>query len=118
MNTPVRVLDLYSCQGGATAGYVLAGCRVIGGVDIVYQDRYCGEMFYEHDAIQFILDYAEWIIENADMVHSSPPCQYDSKTQRIMDREHPDLIEPTREALKALGLPYVLENVGTRYRSL
>ena len=29
-----------------------------------------------------------------------------------MGREHPDLIDPTREALQATGRPYIIENVG------
>jgi DNA (cytosine-5)-methyltransferase 1 len=104
------VLDLYCCQGGATAGYQTAGYKVIG-VDLDDQPRYIGDDFHRADAIGFLTVHRDWIRANIAFVHASPPCQLDSDCQRIMDREHPDLIEPTREALDELGLPYVIENV-------
>jgi DNA (cytosine-5)-methyltransferase 1 len=109
--TKPLLLDLYCCQGGATAGYQAAGFRVIG-VDVDDQPRYCGDEFHRADAIGFLTVYAEWIRREVTLVHASPPCQFDSDCQRIMDNEHPDLIEPTRQALEDLGVPYVIENVG------
>lgn len=105
------VLDLYCCQGGATAGYQNAGYRVVG-VDLDDQPRYIGDEFWQSDAISFLTVHADWIRREVAFVHASPPCQLDSDCQRIMDREHPDLIGPTRDALDALGVPYVIENVG------
>jgi DNA (cytosine-5)-methyltransferase 1 len=104
------VLDLYCCQGGATAGYQAAGFRVIG-VDLDDQPRYCGDEFWQADAIGFLTVHAEWIRREITFVHASPPCQHDSECQRIMANDHPDLIEPTRNALDYIGVPYVIENV-------
>lgn len=105
------VLDLYCCQGGATKGYQTAGYRVVG-VDLEDQPRYIGDEFWQSDAISFLTVHRDWILGNVTFIHASPPCQFDSDCQRIQGREHPDLIEPTREALEDLGLPYVIENVG------
>lgn len=47
-------------------------------------------------------------------IHASPPCQaYSIATTGTPGARsrHPRLIEPTREALQATGLPYVIENV-------
>lgn len=46
-------------------------------------------------------------------IHASPPCQRFSTMTAKWGRqeEHPDLIEPVREALRELGVPYVIENV-------
>lgn len=109
----MNLLDLYCCQGGATWGYGLAGYTVTG-VDKDPQPRYLetGAAFHQADAVQFVYDRLTWIQETFDFIHASPPCQFDSDCQRIRDNEHPDLIEPTREALEATGLPYVIENVG------
>jgi DNA (cytosine-5)-methyltransferase 1 len=106
-----RVLDLYSCQGGATRGYQNVGFLAYG-VDKDPQSKYCGEGFSAADAIEYVLRNLEWIRQVFHFIHASPPCQFDSDCQRIMDNDHPDLIEPTREALEATGLPYVMENVG------
>ena len=109
----LRGLDLYCCQGGATKGYDDAGFDM-DGVDIDPQPRYqeINQRFHQADAIQFVYDRLDWIRAEFDFIHASPPCQFDSDCQRIRDNEHPDLIEPTREALEATGLPYVIENVG------
>ena len=106
----MKLLDLFSCQGGATRGYQAAGFHVTG-VDIDPQPRYIGDAFHQADAVQFVLDRLAWIQETFDFIHASPPCQFDSDCQRIRSNEHPDLIEPTREALELTGLPYVMENV-------
>lgn len=101
-----KLLDAYCCQGGATRGYEAAGFEVTG-VDKDWQPRYPAE-FVRADAVEFIREHgAEY-----DLIHASPPCQFDSDCQRIMGREHPDLIGPTREALEATGRPWVIENVG------
>ncbi|MER8004805.1 SAM-dependent methyltransferase [Streptomyces sp. NPDC094149] len=103
-----RLLDLYCCQGGATKGYQDAG-YIVTGVDLAPQPRYVklNPDFHQGDAIEFLLAHGS----EFDFIHASPPCQLDSDCQRIMDREHPDLIGPTREALEAVGVPYVIENV-------
>ncbi|WP_405149498.1 hypothetical protein OG589_14730 [Sphaerisporangium sp. NBC_01403] len=105
-----RMLDLYCCQGGATRGYQLAGFHVTG-VDIDPQPRYCGEQFIQADAIDFLRTRRDWIRETFTMAGASPPCQRYTRAWKIQQREHPDLIGPTREALEDVGLPYVIENV-------
>jgi DNA (cytosine-5)-methyltransferase 1 len=76
------------------------------GVDINPQPRY-PFTFYQADAIDFLKRYGH----EFDAVTGSPPCQLYSKTHRIQKNDHPDLIGPTREAMEASGLPFVIENV-------
>ncbi len=101
-----RLLDLFCCQGGASAGYAAAGFRVVG-FDIDPQPRYPFE-FHQGDALA--LDPA-WIAENFDAAVASPPCQAHTLAWKLNKRDHPRLIEPTRGLLRATGLPYVIENV-------
>lgn len=107
----MRVLDLFCCQGGAAKGYQDAGFHVTG-VDLSPQPRYCGDFFKQEDAVRFARERVTQIRQDFIFIHASPPCQHDSKAQRIMGRNHPDLIAPTREVLELTGLPYVIENVG------
>ena len=105
-----RLLDLFSCAGGAGMGYHRAGFDVVG-VDINPQPNYPFE-FHQSDAIEFVKAHGH----EFDAIHASPPCQGYlnlGKVNRAQGRkyEHPDLIEPTREALMATGLPFVIENV-------
>lgn len=109
--TQPLMLDLYCCQGGATRGYQDAGFRVVG-VDLDDQPRYIGDEFWQSDAVSFLTVHRDWILAEVSFIHASPPCQFDSDCQRIQDNKHPDLIEPTRDALEELGIPYVIENVG------
>lgn len=101
-----RLLDAFCCAGGATKGYQLAGFHVTG-VDINPQPRYCGDEFHQGDAVEFIREHGH----EFDFIHASPPCQAHSNAQKIQKNEHPELIEPTREALEASGRPWVIENV-------
>ncbi|MGW6934675.1 DNA methylase [Lentzea sp. NPDC054927] len=105
-----KLLDLYCCQGGATRGYQLAGFDVTG-VDLDPQPRYCGNAFHQADALTFLRANMDWIRREFAAVSASPPCQKFTNAQRIQGRVHPDLIEPTRDLLIELGLPYVIENV-------
>lgn len=103
--TRPRLLDAFSCAGGAAKGYHDAGFEVVG-VDINPQPRYP----YEHhvgDALAFIAEHGH----EFDAIHASPPCQTYSSTRALHGNEHPDLVAPTREALIASGKPYVIENV-------
>ncbi|MEW2487384.1 SAM-dependent methyltransferase [Streptomyces sp. NPDC048411] len=101
-----RLLDLFCCQGGSGKGYTDAGFDVTG-VDKGPQPRYPFR-FIQADAIAYVLAHgAEF-----DFIHASPPCQHDSKCQRIQGNAHPDLIAPTRAALETTGRPWVIENVG------
>ncbi|WP_443042849.1 SAM-dependent methyltransferase [Streptomyces sp. NBC_00370] len=109
MNTALpnglRVLDLFSCQGGAGMGYHQAGFDVTG-VDLAPQPRY-PLRFVQADALGYLREHgAEF-----DFIHASPPCQRYSRAQKIQGRDHPDLIAPVRAALEATGRPWVIENV-------
>ncbi|MFD6095050.1 DNA cytosine methyltransferase [Nocardiopsis flavescens] len=100
-----RILDLFSCAGGAAMGYHRAGFEVVG-VDIAPQPRYP----FEHhvaDAIEFVTAHGR----KFDAIHASPPCQAFTSARVIHGREHPDLVAPTRAALAATGRPWVMENV-------
>ncbi|MDL5201203.1 SAM-dependent methyltransferase [Streptomyces sp. ALI-76-A] len=107
-----KLLDLYCKQGGAAKGYTDAGFDVTG-VDKDPQPRY-PYRFVQADAIAFVLEYgAEF-----GFIHASPPCQFDSDCKRIRGNDHPDLIDPTRDALETTGRPWVMENVGGAVRKL
>lgn len=99
------LLDLFCKAGGAGMGYHRAGFDVVG-VDIEPQKNYPFE-FVQADAIEYLLAHGSEV----DAIHASPPCQAYSKTQKIQRRKHPDLIGKTRDALQAIGKPYVIENV-------
>ncbi len=101
-----KLLDLFCKAGGAAKGYQRAGFYVVG-VDNEPQPHYCGDEFYQADALTYPL-------EGFDAYHASPPCQGYTKLQFVPNRDmsrHPRLIEPTRERLAATGRPYVIENV-------
>lgn len=101
-----RLLDLFCGAGGASAGYARAGFEVIG-VDIRPQPHYPFE-FHQADALTFSL-------EGFDAIHASPPCQWHSKTRKILEgksltpRWRGDEITRIRERLA--GHLYVIENV-------
>ncbi|WP_334153009.1 hypothetical protein [Microbacterium sp.] len=115
------LLDLFCCEGGAAKGYADAGFDVVG-VDIQPQPRYP----FEHvvaDAIELLErlleggEVAGHTLKDLAAIHASPPCQAYSVTRHSHDKDHPELIEPTRGLLQATGLPYVIENVeGARDR--
>lgn len=103
-----RILDAYCNSGGATWGYkqAIPGAHVTG-IDIDPQPNYVGDAFVRGDAVAFILEHGAGF----DFIHTSPPCQFGTKCQRIQGREHPNLIPATRSALGLAGRPYVIENV-------
>ena len=103
--TRPRLLDLYSCAGGAAVGYHRAGFDIVG-VDIAFQKNYPYE-FHQADALAYVAEHGH----EFDAIHASPPCQAFSKTRTLHNNEHPDLVVPTREALQATGKPYIIENV-------
>jgi DNA (cytosine-5)-methyltransferase 1 len=107
-----RLLDLFCGAGGAAMGYHRAGFDVVG-VDIAPQPNYPFE-FIQYDALDAaanLADFGEVFGLRFDAIHASPPCQAYSSTRHIMGNDHPDLVGPTRELLRATGLPYVIENV-------
>lgn len=111
-----RLLDLFSGAGGASVGYARAGFEVVG-VDLHPQPRYPFQ-FLQDDALELLSTFHPysqgwWDEPPFDVIHASPPCpRYSSMTKVAGNpKDHPDLIGPTRELLKATGLPYVIENV-------
>jgi DNA (cytosine-5)-methyltransferase 1 len=104
VSTP-RLLDLFCCAGGAGMGYHRAGFEVVG-VDIEPQPHYPFE-FIQADALAYAASHAD----EFDVIHASPPCQVHSATANAHRVKHPDLLAPTRDLLRQLGRPYVIENV-------
>lgn len=108
MSSP-RLLDLFSCAGGAGMGYHRAGFDVVG-IDIAEQPRYPFE-FHQADAIEYLRAHGH----EFDAIHASPPCQqftaYGRSDTKGWKDNYLDLVEATREALIASGKPYVMENV-------
>ncbi len=108
MKTVPKILDLYCCAGGAGEGYRLGGFDVTG-VDIKPQPKN-PHTFVLSDALEYLAAYGG----KFDAIHASPPCQEYTKTGkqwRKEGRKYPDLISSTRDALKKLGKPWVIENV-------
>lgn len=103
-----RLLDAYCGAGGATKGYQRAGFHVTG-VDIADQPNYCGDVFVQGDAVEFILEHGHEFVA----IHASPPCQASAMLTKGTNRGriYPQLIPDTRAALKAVGRRWVMENV-------
>lgn len=103
----MRLLDLYSGAGGAAMGYHRAGFDVTG-VDIAPQRHYP----FPHvvsDALEYLAAHGS----EFDVVHASPPCRdftHLTNARGVSGRTG-GLLAATRDALKALGHPYVIENV-------
>jgi len=93
-------------------GYHRAGFEVIG-VDIKKQKRYPFK-FIQADALEILAD--KDFLNQFDAIAASPPCQTHSITQHLRNAQGKstdkvDLIPQTRQALKDLGKPYIIENV-------
>ena len=107
----LRILDICSGAGLAAIGYHQAGWDVVG-VDIAPQPRYPFRHICQ-DALEYLADI-EYIRQNFDAIHASPPCQlYSLSTapQRAQGKQYPDLVSPIRVAIEQIGLPWVIENV-------
>jgi DNA (cytosine-5)-methyltransferase 1 len=101
----MRLLDLFSCAGGAGMGYHRAGFEVVG-VDIDPQPHYPFE-FHQADALKFLMEHHE----EFDAFHASPPCQAFTNAQKIQKNDHPDYVTAIRAAFQLIGKPWVIENV-------
>ncbi len=104
-NKPI-LLDLFAGAGGASRGYQRAGFYVVG-VDIKLQPHYCGDEFYQADALTFPL-------EGYDAYHASPPCQWYSRLRHLpwlKNRIYWRSIPPTKARLETVSAPWVIENV-------
>lgn len=114
-----RVLDLFSCAGGAAMGYHRAGFQV-DGCDIVDRPRY-PFTFHLGNALDLLADLiTTGEIERYALVHASPPCQagcaltVGTNVSQGWGGSHVDLVAPTRALLEASGLPYVIEQPNGR----
>ncbi len=108
-----RLVDAFCCAGGGAMGYHRAGFEVVG-IDKEPQPNYPFE-FIQGYALELLADPA--FMAQFDAAHASPPCQgyvqwQNLNAERYGSRvDHPQLIEPVRDLLRASGLPYVIENV-------
>ncbi len=104
----LKLLDLYCCGGGAGMGYHNAGFEVVG-VDIAPQPKYPFE-FVQSCALKYLEERGH----EFDAIHASPPCQAFTKAgkeHRAKGKVYDDFLSQTREALRQLGKPYIIENV-------
>lgn len=104
----MRLLDLFCGAGGAGMGYARAGFDVVG-VDIAPQKHYPLE-FHQAEALTYLAEH--W--QEYDAIHASPPCQGYSRMRHLpwlAGREYPLLIPAVRDALRATGKIWVIENV-------
>lgn len=114
-----RLLDLFSCSGGAAMGYHRAGFAV-DGCDIAHRPNY--PFPYHHgDALTYLAHLiASGEIRRYTFVHASPPCQHGcaltvgTNASQGWGRTHVDLVAPTRDLWDATGLPYVMEQPNGR----
>ncbi len=102
------MLDLFCGAGGAAMGLHRAWPDAeIVGVDIKPQPRY-PFTFVQADAMTYPLD-------GFDFIWASPPCKAHTKTGWAIyfgyQKNHSDLLTPTRARLEASGVPWVIENV-------
>ncbi|MDF4254362.1 DNA methylase [Streptomyces sp. WMMB303] len=116
-----RLLDLFSCAGGAGAGYARAGFAV-DGCDIVRRLNYPFP-YHQGDALTYLarlIDTSE--IRRYAFVHASPPCQHGcaltvgTNASQGWGRTHVDLVARTRALLDKTSLPYVIEQPNGRAR--
>lgn len=106
----MKALDLFCCAGGATKGLQRAGFHVTG-VDIRPQPRYCGDVFYQDDAMAWLRGERE-PLASFDLIWASPPCQrYSELTPKEVKGDHPDLLPEVGEILRAQSVPFIIENV-------
>jgi DNA (cytosine-5)-methyltransferase 1 len=107
MSSP-GLLDLFACEGGATVGYQRAGWDVVAvDMDANRLRRNPADTQVLADAINFARTYGYQF----DAIHASPPCQGYTRGNAGRETAWPKLIPAVREALKATGRPYVIENV-------
>ncbi len=94
-------------------GYHRAGFQVVG-VDYKPQPRYPFE-FHQMDYLEALKSLNPF---EFDVIHASPPCQGYSVTKSLSKSNAPKLIDSVRDKLRAIGRPYVIENVPGAKRHL
>lgn len=117
-----RLLELFACQGGATAGYQAAGFDVYA-VDLAKNALRYNPAEYKTvaDALAVLdallagapiyFDGRPVFAEDFDLIHASPPCQGYTRGNAGRETKWPKLIPAVRGRLVGLGVPYVIENV-------
>ncbi len=104
----LKALDLFSGAGGATRGLQMAGYHVTG-VDIEPQPHYCGDAFYQDDAMAWLRGERD-PLDSFDLLWGSPPCQAYSRMRPDTQANHPDLVPEVRRLLAPYPR-YIIENV-------
>lgn len=110
-----KLLDTYSGEGGAGAGYARTGfcCDPVDNspARLARYPRSCPNQIYRiADAVETIVNVGRQYAAH----HASPPCTgYTQATSMIVGRvvKYDRLIGATRAALETTGRPYVIENV-------
>lgn len=102
-----KLLDLFACEGGASVGYDRAGFAVYA-VDLDANRLRRNPFAYD---VADAIEYAAANGRQYDAIHASPPCQGYTRGNAGKETAWPKLIPEVRQALKATGLPYVIENV-------
>lgn len=110
ITTKPRMLELFACEGGATAGYKNAGFFVTA------IDNDHNRLSYnpaDQRSVTNAFDYFDKFHMNYQAHHSSPPCQFYTRGNAMNDvsDKWPDLIPVVREMYSSLDTPWVIENV-------
>ena len=109
MRQPKRVLDLFCGAGGAAKGLHRAwpDAEIIG-IDVAPQKRYPFR-FVQCDWHEGLRNFQEW----ASYLWFSPKCQNHSTMTKRWNRSHlhENQIPAVRDAARASGKPYTIENV-------
>lgn len=105
----MRSLDLFARAQGTSVGYARAGWEVTASDIDTYDKHPEVADWITADALDILDDVA--FCRTFQLITLSPPCQLHTLAQRIQGNLHPDLIQPCRERLAAIGVPYVIENV-------
>jgi DNA (cytosine-5)-methyltransferase 1 len=100
-----KLLDGYCGEGGTGFGFYLAGFEVVG-ADHRRMKQYPFPMTLV-DVLNLPIEYAQ----RFDAISVGPPCQDYSPMRHLTGKRYPRLIALTREWLKEVDRPYVMENV-------
>lgn len=110
----MRLLDLFCGGFGAGEGYRRAGWDVTGWDMVERKGRPPGVAFVKGDVREALadLDY----LQSFDLIHASPPCKVHTRLAHLREAQggkpiHGDMVDETRRALTAAGVPFILENV-------
>lgn len=109
----MKCLDLFCGVGGAAQGLNNSGFDKIIGIDKESQPEYPFE-FHKYDIFNMPSNVLNYLINWADLIWSSPPCQlfsFGSVKHINRGKKYPDLIEPTRKLLLSSEKPFIIENV-------